>query len=115
MSAEPPHPAAADHGATVAHPGDHATVGPYVKVAVILAAVTALEVAVVYVRQLAPIIVPLLLGMATAKFALVAMFFMHLRYDSRELTMVFVGPLIIAVGLGVALMTLAGAFLVFGR
>ena len=58
---------------------------------------------------------PLLLAMATAKFALVALFFMHLRYDTRALSTVFVGPLVIAIGLGVSLMTLAGAFLVFGR
>jgi cytochrome c oxidase subunit 4 len=101
------------HGA--AHAADHASVATYIKVAVILALVTALEVGVIFVRALAPIIVPLLLGMAAAKFLLVAMFFMHLKYDSRALTTVFVGPLIIALTLGVALMTLAGAFLVFGR
>jgi cytochrome c oxidase subunit 4 len=106
------HDAAAAHAA---HAPDHATVGTYVKVAIILAVVTALEVGVVYVRALAPIIVPLLLGMAAAKFALVAMFFMHLRYDHKMLTTVFVGPLLLATALGVALMTLAGAFLVFGR
>jgi hypothetical protein len=53
--------------------------------------------------------------MSAAKFALVALFYMHLRYDSRVLTFVFVGPLILASGLAVALMTLTGAFLVFGR
>jgi len=96
-------------------PAHHASVGTYVRVALVLTAVTALEVGVIYVRQLAPIIVPLLLAMSAAKFALVAIFFMHLRYDSRVLTFVFVGPLILATGLAVALMTLTGAFLVFGR
>ena len=96
-------------------PGEHATVGTYIRVALVLTVVTALEVGVIYVRQLAPIIVPLLLAMSAAKFALVALFFMHLRYDSRVLTLVFVGPLILAAGLAVALMTLTGAFLVFGR
>src|SRR5437867_8988448 len=95
--------------------GEHATVGTYVLVALVLTGVTALEVGVIYVRQLAPIIVPLLLAMSAAKFALVALFFMHLRYDSRVLTLLFVGPLIIASGLAVALITLTGAFLVFGR
>lgn len=97
------------------HAGEHATVATYVKVAVILAVVTGLEVGVIYVRALAPIIVPLLLAMAIAKFALVALFFMHLRYDARALSTVFFGPLVIAIGLGISLMTLAGAFLVFGR
>jgi cytochrome c oxidase subunit 4 len=64
---------------------------------------------------LTPIVVPLLLVMAAAKFALVVMFFMHLRYDTRALTTLFLGPLFIATLLGVALMTLTGAFLIFGR
>jgi cytochrome c oxidase subunit 4 len=93
----------------------HATVGTYIRVALVLTGVTALEVGVIYVRQLAPIIVPLLLAMSAAKFALVALFFMHLRYDSRLLAFLFVGPLILAAGLAVVLMTLTGAFLVFGR
>src|SRR5438309_6741157 len=95
--------------------GEHATVGTYVLVALVLTVVTALEVGVIYVRRLAPIVIPLLLAMSAAKFALVALFFMHLRYESRVLTFLFVGPLILASGLAVALMTLTGAFLVFGR
>ena len=91
------------------------TVGTYVRVALVLTVVTALEVGVIYVRRLAPIVVPLLLAMSAAKFALVALFFMHLRYESRVLTLLFVGPLLLASGLAVALMTLTGAFLVFGR
>jgi cytochrome c oxidase subunit 4 len=94
---------------------EHASVRTYVRVAVILTLVTALEVGVIYIRSLTPIIVPLLLVMAAAKFALVVMFFMHLRYDTRALTTLFLGPLIIATLLGVALMTLTGAFLIFGR
>src|SRR3989475_8447940 len=95
--------------------GAHASAWTYIKVALVLTGVTALEVGVIYVRQLTPIIVPLLLAMSAAKFALVVLFYMHLRYDSRVLTFVFVGPLILATGLAVALMTLTGAFLVFNR
>jgi len=95
--------------------GAHATVRTYLKVALVLTGVTILEVGSIYIRQLTPIIVPLLLAMSAAKFALVVLFYMHLRYDSRVLTFVFVGPLILATGLAVALMTLTGAFLVFNR
>src|SRR5438093_13502717 len=95
--------------------GEHATVGTYVLVALVLTGVTALEVGLIYVRRLAPIIVPLLLVLSAAKFALVALFFMHLRYDSRVFTLLFVGPLLLASGLAVALMTLTGAFLWFCR
>jgi len=98
----------------MSEPG-HAGVGTYVKVAVILCMITALEFGVIYIRQLTPILVPLLLVMSTAKFALVAMFYMHLRYEKRVLTTLLVGPMLIATGLAVALATLAGAFLVWSR
>ena len=85
------------------------------KVAAILTVVTALEFAAIYIRALTPILVPLLLVMSAAKFALVVLFFMHLRYDRRVLSTLFVGPLVIAIGLVVALTTLTGAFLVYRR
>jgi cytochrome c oxidase subunit 4 len=94
---------------------EHASTATYLKVAGILCVVTALEFAVIYIRQIAPILVPLLLVMSAAKFALVALFFMHLRYDSRTLTLLFVAPLVLASGLVIALVTLHGAFLVLGR
>ena len=59
---------------------------------------------------------PLLLVMSAGQVrAGRVMFFMHLRYDARSLTTLFLGPLLIATLLGVAIMTLTGAFLVFGR
>ena len=103
---------AGPHGTSGA---EHASVGTYVKVAAILTIITALEFAVIYIRALTPILVPLLLVMSAAKFALVVLFFMHLRYDSRILAYLFTGPLIIAIGIVVAITTLTGAFLVYGR
>ena len=67
------------------------------------------------IRFLTPIIVPLLLAMAIAKFVLVVMFFMHLRYDSKALTFLFAGPLVIATLLAVALMALVGGFIALNR
>lgn len=96
------------------HP-EPASVGIYIRVAIILSLITALEFGVIYIRRLAPIVVPLLLIMSAAKFAMVVLFFMHLRYDHRVVSTLFVGSLSIAVGLAVALMTLTGAFLVLGR
>ncbi|HBH03943.1 MAG: hypothetical protein A2W08_14235 [Candidatus Rokubacteria bacterium RBG_16_73_20] len=95
--------------------GEHATIGTYVKVAVILTVVTALEFSAIYIRALTPILVPLLLVLSLGKFALVILFFMHLRYDTRALSALFVGPLVLATGIVIALMTLGGAFLIFGR
>ncbi len=103
---------ASTHDATAP---DHASTATYLKVAAILTVITALEFASIYIRALSPILIPLLLVMSAAKFALVVLFFMHLRYDSRALTLLFTAPLLLATGLSLALMTLFGAFLVFKR
>jgi cytochrome c oxidase subunit IV len=105
-AAQPQHVSATEH---------HATIRTYVIVAAILTAVTGLEFGVIYVRRLAPILLPLLLTLSAGKFALVVMFYMHLRYDSRVLTFLFVAPLVLATVIAVAVMTLTGEFLVFGR
>ena len=96
------------------HP-EHASIGTYLKVAAILAVITALEFGVIYIRQLTPILVPLLLILSVGKFALVVMYFMHLRYDPKPLTFLFVAPLLLAIGLAIAVMTLPGDFLIFDR
>ena len=97
-----------------AHTG-HASVATYVKVAVILTVITALEFGAIYIRALTPILIPLLLVMSAAKFALVVLFFMHLRDDRPVLATLFFGPLVIAIGVVIALTTLTGAFLVYRR
>ena len=94
---------------------DYASVGTYLKVAAILTIITALEFSAIYIRRLTPILIPLLLVMSAAKFALVVLFFMHLRYDPRALSVIFVGALVLAGALGLALVTLPGDFLLFSR
>ena len=94
---------------------EHASIGTYVRVAVILCIVTALEFTVIYIRRLTPILLPLLLVLSAGKFALVVMFYMHLRYDAKPLTFFFVSALLLASGVTLALMTLTGDFLVFKR
>jgi cytochrome c oxidase subunit IV len=86
----------------------HAGAGPrtYLVVAAFLLAITVMEVWVFYVPALSRVVVPILLILSTLKFALVAMFYMHLRFDHAWYSYVFVGPLIIAVGLAVALLWL---------
>ena len=97
------------------HARAHASVRTYVVIAIVLTVLTALEFAVIYIRALTPILVPLLLVMSAGKFALVALFFMHLRYDRPVLTTLFAGPLIIAIAVILAMLTLADAFLIFER
>lgn len=68
------------------HPGDL----EYVKIAVILGVVTGAEVAVIYISQLASLLVGILIVMMVVKFVLVALWFMHLRFDSKLFRRLFV-------------------------
>jgi cytochrome c oxidase subunit 4 len=94
------------------HSKGHASRGTYWMIALILGIATLLEVAVFYVPLLHSVIVPILLVLSTVKFALVAAFFMHLRYDRPVLTVVFAGGLVMAIFIVLALYFL---FHVLGR
>lgn len=88
------------------HEEAHASVGFYWTIAAILTVLTAVEVAVFYIDALAPVLVPLLLTLSAAKFALVVMFFMHLRFDSKVFSGVFLAGLSLATFVVVALVIL---------
>ena len=74
-----------------------------------LAIVTAAEVAIYYVSALRSMLVPLLLAFSGVKFVLVALWFMHLKFDSRLFRRLFVTGLILA--LAVFAVVLATFFL----
>ncbi len=71
-----PHPEGGEHGA-------HPTEAQYIIIALILAALTAIEVTVSYLKGLGDAGNPLLLILAAIKFFMVVAFFMHLRFDNR--------------------------------
>jgi cytochrome c oxidase subunit IV len=112
-------PAAAEHDES------HPSAGVYVKIGIVLFVLTALEVGLYEFtygehagaagQALQPFFVPLLLGMSAAKFALVAMYYMHLKHDNRLFTGVFVFPLIIATVIIVALVVLEAYHFAFAR
>ncbi|HEU4439873.1 MAG TPA: cytochrome C oxidase subunit IV family protein [Methylomirabilota bacterium] len=96
--------------------GGHATVRTYVHVAIVLAIITAIEVASLYIPGIPnPVLVVSLLVMSALKFFLVVGFFMHLRYDHQIMRALFVGPLMIAVAIILAIMALFSAFLLLPR
>ena len=74
------------------HPG----VGQYVEIGIILAVVTAVEVALYYIDVGRGFTVPALLFLTLVKFALVVLWFMHLRFDSPWFRRVFMFGLVIA-------------------
>jgi cytochrome c oxidase subunit 4 len=78
----------------------------YVVVAGLLAVLTAMEVWASYIHALLPILVPLLLVLSGAKFALVVMFYMHLRYDSWAFSAIFLPALLVALMVVVVLVML---------
>ncbi len=96
--------AEAAHSTAEAH--DHPTPGTYAKIGLLLFVLTALEVGLyegtygehagALGQSLQPFFIPLLLFLSAIKFALVAMFYMHLKNDSKLFSGVFVFPIIIA-------------------
>lgn len=68
----------------------------YVTVAIVLAVLTAVEVAIYYVEGVRAILVPVLIALAILKFVLVALWFMHLRFDSNIFKRLFVTGLVLA-------------------
>jgi cytochrome c oxidase subunit IV len=69
----------------------------YWTIGVILFFVTAFEILAYYLEEnLGPAAVPTILILSAAKFALVVMFFMHLKYDSKVFSGIFLFPLALA-------------------
>jgi cytochrome c oxidase subunit IV len=81
---------AADHAARAAHRAGHPSPKEYVRIGVILAVLTAMEVATSYSGVAGAILIPTLLGLAVVKFALVVLWFMHLKFDDRRYARFFV-------------------------
>ncbi|MGI8617604.1 MAG: cytochrome C oxidase subunit IV family protein, partial [Gemmatimonadaceae bacterium] len=82
----------------------------YKWVALILTVITIVEVWIYYIPAFVAsrLFVPSLLVMSAVKFAIVVMFYMHLRYDHKLFRVLFTGPLIIAITLIIALLFLFG-------
>ena len=86
----------------------HTSVGTYVTVAAVLTVITLVEVGIFYVPAFEPVLAPILLILSAAKFALVVMFYMHLKGDHKLFTVIFTVPLLIALAVGIALLFLFG-------
>ena len=86
----------------------HPTAGTYLRIAAILAVLTVIEVGVFYIPAFHPVLAPALLTLSAAKFALVVMFYMHLKMDSRFFTFLFGGPMLLASAVLLGLLFLFG-------
>ena len=106
------HPAhALEHGAHAeAHEGGHLDARGYIKVALFLAVITIVEVAVYYIEAFHGVLPWILVVLSAVKFATVVGFFMHLKFDSKLFTFLFLGGLLIAGSVVMGLMTLFGTW-----
>lgn len=69
----------------------------YVGIFIALAVLTAIEVGVTYLPIARLLEVSTLLALAIVKASLVAMYFMHLKFDSRLLAAIFITPLLLGI------------------
>ena len=115
-----------DAHATSAHTEHgHPRAAVYAKVGLVLFVLTALEVGLYEITYgehvgsmgpaIEPFFVPMLLLLSAAKFALVAMFYMHLKQDSKLFSGIFVFPLTIAAVIIVGLMILMSYHMAFSK
>lgn len=89
-----------------AHPSD----GTYVKIALILTILTAIEVSSYFledgaVRVSRDLLVSVILVLMVVKFAIVAMYFMHLKYDDPLLSRIFMAGIFIALAVFVVMLS----------
>lgn len=84
------------------HGSEHPTLRKYVWIAIILAIVTAIEVAIYYIEALEPVLVPALIILSVIKFVMVVGYFMHLKFDPKFLAVTFTGALIVSLAVYIA-------------
>jgi len=95
-----------DHDRADVHEDHHPSDSHYVRIAIILAVLTAIEVALSYV-DLGNAVAPLLLIGMVVKFFIVASYFMHLKFDSKVTRRLFIS------GLSLAVFCYLGMFMMF--
>jgi cytochrome c oxidase subunit 4 len=93
------------------HDSDHPSPARYIQIAVILTLITAFEVAIYYVDAISKeAFITIFVGMGIVKFIIVAMFYMHLKFDHRVFTMLLLAGLTLAI---FAVVTLGTLFRIF--
>ena len=82
----------------------------YIKIAAILGIITGVEVAIFYVDFLKPAFLGIFLVLSAVKFTLVVLFYMHLKFDNRLFSRLFVGGLLLAAAVMISLLALFRVF-----
>ncbi|MDQ2654728.1 MAG: cytochrome C oxidase subunit IV family protein [Chloroflexota bacterium] len=93
-------------GAHDAHAEHHPTPADYVRIAIILAIITLVEVIIYYLPAMRPILVPILLVLSIVKFLAVVGYFMHLKDDKRLFRLSFAAGLVLSLAVFLALIAM---------
>ncbi|MBT8212813.1 MAG: cytochrome C oxidase subunit IV family protein [Acidimicrobiia bacterium] len=99
------------------HAADHPSTKDYVRIAIFLAVLTAIEVALFYLDEAVDMNGwdgPLLVGLSTIKFIAVVGWFMHLRFEDSFLSKFFGAGFVLAMVLYGILLAAFGVFAIFG-
>ncbi|MGI8810889.1 MAG: cytochrome C oxidase subunit IV family protein [Acidimicrobiales bacterium] len=100
-----------DHGDHDEHAG-HPTELQYIKIALILAALTAVEVGLFYWSFSSEVANnAVLMVLAGVKFVIVAAYFMHLKFDNKILRRLFITGFVLATFCYIAYLLTLGVFL----
>ncbi len=91
--------------------GAHPTEALYIKVALVLAVVTAVEVGLFYTKFSQTATNAALIALAAIKFVMVAAYFMHLKFDNKLLRRLFVTGFVLAASVYIAYLLTLGVFL----
>lgn len=94
------------------HDSRHPTFKQYVMIAIILFVITAVEFFIIVPESLqgSRVVIAPLVALSALKFAIVIMFYMHLKFDNRLLGGVFITGLVLAFAAGGAVLALFGSF-----
>ncbi len=98
---------AGDHGEHAGHPSE----AQYIKIALILAAITAVEVGLFYTKFSEAATNVTLIVLAAVKFVIVVAYFMHLKFDNKILRRLFTTGFILATFCYVAYLMTLGVFI----
>ena len=90
----------------------HPTPLTYVKVALTLSAITGIEVGLFYIDMVPALFVACFFILSATKFVMVALFYMHLRYEARLFSTLFFGGVILALIVVVSVLAIFGVLLV---
>jgi cytochrome c oxidase subunit 4 len=96
----------------VPQPEGHPTPLVYIQVGLILAVITLVEVVFYYIDMAQGALLAVLLVLSIAKFALVVLWFMHLRFDNRIFSILFSGGLALVIALFMVVLATLGSNLV---